>query len=510
MGNRTDYSKGLYKQFEELYERFGALESIQKEEHKELTFLKQDVVRLNNKTAEQQETISVLKAENADLKANNEALIKENQLLRDDNERMKRTLGNNSKNSSLPPSKDGTGKPANTYNSRKQNGRNKGGQPGHKGTTLNRKDIEKKISEGLIEIRESKQVGTGKGIPVVRYVLDLETKVVATKVLIYPDSNGKYQIPEGLNAEVSYGGYIKAIVSYLYGEGVVANDRICDFINSLSHDVLGMSGGTVYSICRRFSELCREEETTIRGDLLNSEVLCTDATEVSESGKKRYIRNFSNERSVLYCYMERKNLAALKELDILTRFTGIFEHDHETALYHFGTGHGECNVHLCRYLIKNTEETKNRWSRDMMNFLNGLNEARKQAVASGKMFFLPEELARYEARYEAILADADRQKASTRGKVARAEEKALINRLRKYKQNHLLFLYDFRVPYSDNTSERDLRKCKNRQKMSGGFRSPEGGRMFCSIMSVIQTIKRRKMNILDTIAAKISGNPVLG
>ena len=33
--------------------------------------------------------------------------------------------------------------------------------------------------------------------------------------------------------------------------------------------------------------------------------------------------------------------------------------------------------------------------------------------------------------------------------------------------NHLLFLHDFRVPFDDNMSERDLRKVKNRQKMAG-------------------------------------------
>lgn len=508
MGRHTDYTKGLYKQFEELSARFSALETTQKEEHTELTGLRTDVKNLQKRNADLEETVSKLKAENADLKASNTALSQENRLLRDDNERMKRQLGNNSTNSSLPPSTDGPGKPANTFNNRKHGSRGKGGQPGHKGTTLTQAEVERKISAGQIRVREQ-TMGSGKGIPVVRYILDLETNVVATKVLIYPDTDGKYHIPEGLSAEVSYGNEIKAIVSDLYSEGVVANDRICEFINSLSHGVLDMSGGTVYNICRRFSELCREAEDTIKKDLLNSQVLCTDATVVSESGKNRFIRNFSNKTSVLYCRMEKKSLPALKKLEILSRFAGILEHDHETALYHFGTGHGECNVHLCRYLIKNSEETGNRWSRDMMSFLNGMNKARSKAMDAGRASFSPEELARYESRYDAILEEAEKQKAGTSGKYARQEEKALINRLRKYKDNHLLFLRDFRVPYSDNMSERDLRKCKNRQKMAGGFRIPEGTGMFCSIMSVIETIKRRDMDILKTIGEMFAGKAVV-
>ena len=57
---------------------------------------------------------------------------------------------------------------------------------------------------------------------------------------------------------------------------------------------------------------------------------------------------------------------------------------------------------------------------------------------------------------------------------ATKEETSLLNRLKKYKRNHLLFLHDFNVPFDNNMSERDLRKCKNRQKMSGGFRTEAG------------------------------------
>ena len=41
-------------------------------------------------------------------------------------------------------------------------------------------------------------------------------------------------------------------------------------------------------------------------------------------------------------------------------------------------------------------------------------------------------------------------------------------------RNHLLFLHDFNISFDNNMSERDLRKCKNSQKMSGGFRTEAG------------------------------------
>lgn len=63
--------------------------------------------------------------------------------------------------------------------------------------------------------------------------------------------------------------------------------------------------------------------------------------------------------------MKSKAIDALKKIDFLKKFSGILVHDHETALYHFGTDHGECNVHIIRYLRKNTEETGHGWSVQM-------------------------------------------------------------------------------------------------------------------------------------------------
>lgn len=75
----------------------------------------------------------------------------------------------------------------------------------------------------------------------------------------------------------------------------------------------------------------------------------------------------------------------------------------------------------------------------------------------------------------------------------------------KYKPNHLLFLHRFDVSFDNNLSERNLRKCKNRQKMSGGFRTQEGCSMFCDILSVIETAKRLNVNPFDAIEKVMTG-----
>lgn len=503
-----NYEKGLYNQLMDVMERLSAMESEHKQDRREIKKLNLEVGNLHRENTCLIEEISDLKQKNAALEESNDKLEKENHILREDNERMKRTLNNDSSNSSVPPSKDQPGKAPNTFNSRKPTKNKPGAQPGHKGSGLSKSDVEQKIREGAYEHR-IEELGTSGRDYITRYRLDLEVKTIATEIRIYADDRGKFQVPDELKADVSYGGTIKAIAAFLYSEGVVANDRICTFINSISGDRLALSTGSVYGFCRKFAESCASVFPVIEQGLLNSHEICTDATTVKTDGKQTYIRNFSTEAYVLYNSCESKDLETLGSFKILKEFSGAFTHDHETALYHFGTGHGECNVHLERYLLKNTEETGNAWSHDLSGFMGGMNHARKERKLKGDICFLPEQLERYGTRYDEIIASGLEENKHTRGRIAKKEEKALLNRLKKYKKNHLLFLYDFQIHYSNNMSEKDLRICKSRQKMAGGFRTASGRQMYCEIISLIETVKRRGLNIFQSITDLMSGTPVI-
>lgn len=504
-----NYSKSIYNQLMDVMGRLDVMESECKNNRKEIAALNAEVQSLRKENSHLKTELAAVKAENRLLREENAALRKENQLLRNDNERMKRILNNDSTNSSTPPSTEQPGKAPNTYNSRKTTKNKIGAQPGHKGKHLSKADVEQKIRDGVFRHR-LKEIGTQGREYITRYCLDLEVETVATEIRIYADENGKFQIPQEYKADVFYGDNIKAAAAFLYSEGVVANDRIATFINSLSGDILSVSTGSIYEFCDRFGEKCSKIRPVLENMLLNSKVIRTDGTTITTNGKQTYIRNASTEDCVLYYSCGKKNLETLEKIKALKEYTGTLVHDHETSLYHFGTRHGECNVHLSRYLQKNTEETGNLWSNSLKQFLTGMDHARNELIQKGITSFTDEQLARYEGRYDRLVAEGREANQKTSGRLAKREEKKLLNRLEKYKANHLLFLHDFKVPFSNNMSEKDLRICKNREKMAGGFRTEKGRQMYCDIISYIETVKRKKRNVFESIKSLMNGTPAIG
>ena len=110
----------------------------------------------------------------------------------------------------------------------------------------------------------------------------------------------------------------------------------------------------------------------------------------------------------------------------------------------------------------------------MEMFLKGLDHARNERKRHGATSFHMQQLERFSLRYDELVEQGYEANRATRGRLAKKEERALPNRLVKYKKSHLLFLSDFRVHYCNNMSEKDLRICKNRDKMAGGFRNASG------------------------------------
>lgn len=145
----------------------------------------------------------------------------------------------------------------------------------------------------------------------------------------------------------------------------------------------------------------------------------------------------------------------------------------------------------------------------MISLLCDMNKTRKNLIEQGIAGFSEEKLNMYELQYQNLIIKGRRENQKTSHKYAKSNEKTLLNRMEKYIHNHLLFLHNFSVPFENNISERDLRKAKNRQKMAGGFRKESGHRMYCSILTIMETLKRRNMGIIENIKQLFMGTPAI-
>ena len=134
-----------------------------------------------------------------------------------------------------------------------------------------------------------------------------------------------------------------------------------------------------------------------------------------------------------------------------------------------------------------------------------MNEERKMLIAAGMDGFLSESIQAYEEAYQELIMEGREENRKTKHRYAAT----LLNRLEKYSRNHLLFLHDFNVYFDDNMSERDLRKVKNRQKMAGGFRKTSGAEMYCSILTIVETTKRRGQSIMENLKRLFKGTPAI-
>ena len=69
-------------------------------------------------------------------------------------------------------------------------------------------------------------------------------------------------------------------------------------------------------------------------------------------------------------------------------------------------------------------------------------------------------------------------------------------------------MYDFRVPFTNNQAERDLRMMKVQQKISGTLCSADRAAAFCQISGYVATIRKNGLRVIDTLQSVFIGRPI--
>ena len=290
---------------------------------------------------------------------------------------------------------------------------------------------------------------------------------------------------------------------------MISYDRLSDFFSVITNNIINISNGTLVNFLYEFSNKSEITINNIENNILNGKTTFSDETSAKFNKKNLNVRNYSNERNVVYKAHKNKGHKPILEDNILPRFCGGIMGDHDTTLYSYGTRRYECNIHIGRYLeelIQNTSEIY--WPIRMKELIFRMNNTRKMAIQYGITRFDKEKIKEYEREYDTILELAKQENKEIKSSYFKDKADKLYRRLKKYKKNHLYFIKDFNVPFDNNLSESDLRVFKNKTKISGGFRTMKGANSYVNALSIIKTSIKRKINPYDSIKA-IFNNEIL-
>ena len=112
--------------------------------------------------------------------------------------------------------------------------------------------VEEKIKKGELKT-EVIHKGDIRDEYISKYILDIKVDVIAKKYRFYKDKNGKYNIPKEFKTDVQYGDELKTMCTILNTEGVVALDRLTNFVSCISHGKIKLSKGSVVNFMKELN-----------------------------------------------------------------------------------------------------------------------------------------------------------------------------------------------------------------------------------------------------------------
>ena len=431
-------------------------------------------------------------------------------------------LNKDSHNSSKPPSSDGYKKKP--VSLREPTERKPGGQQGHSGKTLSFSETPDAI---VVHSPEACR-GCGHSLSGVsgaegerRQVLDLPPLALVTtehralcKVCPHCGVQNVGGFPEEVTLGVGYGAPLKAFALYLQNYQFLPSARITEMLSDLFGTTF--SEGTLFRVQQAASRKLEGFLSHLRELLVGSPVVHFDETGLRICGKLNWLHSASTPDLTLYQAHPKRGKAGMDVAGVLPSFTGVAVHDGWASYLHYGARHALCNAHHLRELTALYEQAGQEWASKMRHLLVEIKNAVERCKAEGATRLPPLLRQEFLVRYHTLLKDGSLANppnlTDTGGKRGRKKQSKAYNLLQRLEQGceeTLRFMDDFSVPFDNNLAERDIRMMKVQQKVSGGFRSPEGAEAFCRIRSYISTLRKQGHSILPALQILLTGQPIL-
>lgn len=440
--------------------------------------------------------LEILVKQNQGLIRQNKELIKENIQLK---ERLsKYETPKNSRNSSIPPSKD-ENRPRPNQSLRKSSGKKPGGQKGRKGKTLEMTTTPDKV----IELKPGYCNNCGSSLEDTQAIKEQSRQIVDIPLIkaVFTEYQTFSKVcrcgcktvsnfPQGVNTAIRYGENIESLIGYFHARQYLPFARMQEVFTDVFN--INISEGGIHYLLNRFADKVSPVYQIIKQRVANSEVVGADETGVKINGDKHWFWTWQTPKLTFITHSKNRKAETVK-----THFSEGFPN---STLVHDGwkpqlntpaKNHQSCLPHLQRHLVYLNElYSNNKWGNDFLKLLYDSLELKnnmghgdyKQNIDRTKII----------QNLEYLLnnpPDKTHKKLYT-----------FYKRMCRERQHLFIFLFIEQVPPDNNASERAIRNVKVKQKISGQFKIKQAAQNFAKIRSVIDTTIKNGFNVLDSLA----------
>jgi transposase len=426
-----------------------------------------------------------------------------------------------STNSSKPPSSDGLGKkPTIPGSQRGRSGKKPGGQRGHAGTTLNPVPNPDQVLQHALDQCacgfdlskiEADKTKTCQVFDIPKIQIQVTEHQMESKICPCCGSREWAEPPAGVKgiSPAEYGPQIKAFGMDLMHQHFVPSRRTQEILSGITGHSLSI--GSLMNWSEDIFYSLEPFEMIVIRHLCEAGVANFDETGMRCEGKLHWLHSASTSKFTFYGIHAKRGAEAMNAFGILPNFNGVAVHDHWDSYFTFNQClHALCNSHILRELKFLSEVMGEVWAKEMRKLLTKINKKVEKERKKGKTELTYTIKFGFLKRYESILKMGFKSHANDpilpNGKQQKG--KNLLDRLRDFNDAILRFMNDFRVPFTNNQGEQDIRMNKVKQKISGCFRSFSGAKIFCRIRSYISTMRKRGHTSLSALQAVCLGQPL--
>ena len=463
----------------------------------------EEIGRLNRVICEKDKEIHNLKVELAssksdlaDAKTRIKELEGEEPAEEDESSSSSEKPEKNSSNSSVPPSQESIAarELRRTKSLRKPSGKPSGGQPGHKGSTLQSVSTPDRI----VKHEPAYCKCCGRPLDGIESRKIRKTQIVDIKFVVETTEEQYYEKVcqcgcvnncDAPNCRIKYGDNIRALVSYLNVVQCIPFKRIAELISDLCGQRI--SEGTVQNILKGNSAKSDKTYDEIRKRIECAPVVGADETGAAV-GKQLHWNWIFQTDALTYVYQ----LKSRGQEAVDSKFPNGLPHstlvtDRKQTYFKMNVkDHQVCLAHLLRnaeYL--NELDAKQDWSRRFIHLLaHAIGLRRNETITQRKIKVLKTKMKNLLGESLSHLDD---------------EFERFKKGILKVKDYLFTFLSNPLVPYDNNASERGVRKIKVKQKVSGCFRTDSGGEDFAKLHSIVETAMKNGNSKFNAILAVV-------